>query len=481
MLNFKKINLQSLLFFLFFFILFFFLSIFYSNQDFLPCGGIKLNFTASKIAEICGGRDYTHYINLAKDYITLGHPSEKNAWVLKHWPIGPSFFYFVSILLVGVDGPVLLPILTLNVFIWSYIFTFLFSSIKSKNFYSYILLIILIISAVYSYTFKYFFLTYGIIDTAGGATFFFILSIISLIKILKKDPTVLTFKNYFPSSCFLAMSSLFRLNFDFSIYIGVFIFGFFIIFSYLRKIYINKKYFKFKLNDFENSSKIFKVFLFAFLLTLPFKLYHLSLFNAKSGSPFHIHWIPKSTLEEMGGGYVYNGGGSISCRVEPKLCKSLDKIQKYHEKNKVQKEGEYRQYWDLYFDKKIYAVLAIYAFLKNPLDWMYLKWIKIFPSWWFQNGMIEKSDIYNFFDKVFDLFCGLSLVFLIIILFFKIDKKLKSVIFFIMPILITYFIIFTVWHFEARYLLPLKAVSFFVFVYVIQKKYLRYLKTIKKG
>ena len=56
---------------------------------------------------------------------------------------------------------------------------------------------------------------------------------------------------------------------------------------------------------------------------------------------------------------------------------------------------------------------------------------------------------------------------LFILLFLNIIKDSeKSLIFFILPLGLTYLVVFTVWHFEARYLIPAKGIIFFISIYI---------------
>ena len=289
---------------------------------------------------------------------------------MAHWPI---FFLSDSMFIVGQDGQIIKPLMVLNSLLWSFIFTFLLNFLIKK----FLISLPIILFGFFSYLFQKFFFLYGIIDSGGWATVFFILSIISFIKIQKKNYLDLKIKDYLPASFLMSLSTIFRLNFDLAVYVSILFFSLSILTLYLFKIFKNKKYYKFSLVDYGEFSKILKIFVLALIICLPLKIYHGGFFNAKSGSPFHIHWIPKSTLEKMGGGYVFDGGGSISCRIKPSLCNKLDKVQKEHEKVEFEKV-EKPECIGIYILIENYLLFSIYTFLTNPIKWLYLNGLKFF-------------------------------------------------------------------------------------------------------
>jgi len=170
----------------------------------------------------------------------------------------------------------------------------------------------------------------------------------------------------------------------------------------------------------------------------------------------------------MGGGWVREGGGTISCIIKQDLCKKLDQVQKKYEAEIYLKTGETRRYWNKYFDNSFYRALSVSVFVSDPLKWTYIKWIKIFPNYWFNNGIIEKSSNYNIYDKLFDLILGLMFFYLFYIFIFDSKNRIKLI--FIIPLILTFFMIFTFFHFEQRYLLPLKGLIFFTFLIIVLDK-----------
>jgi hypothetical protein len=460
---FKKILYIFILFILIFFISIF--NIVYNN--YFPC---NLNFSSSAedVIRLCGQGDYANYMRLAVDYFNYGQATVQNKWVEGNWPMGPSVLYLLSIFLVGAKGKVFFPLIILNSFLWSIVIVKTFNYFNYKNIYIKFISILFLIFLFFTYLFNKFLFTFGIIDTGGWATLFYCLGICKIFDVFK-NKSLNNIKNILECSFFLFLSTIFRLNIDLAIYIAIFITIFYLIFDYLFLIISKKKFYYFKKYKNEKMLFLLKVFILCIILALPLKIYAKSYLNAKSGSPFHIHWIPANTIVEMGGGYVRDGGGNLACDLEKILCLKFDKIQKDHEKKLFSETGEKRQYWDLYFGPKFYTSLTIQTFISHPLVWLYNKWFKIAPQWWLNNGIIEKSQQYTQSDYLLDILLFFILIFSLTTCLFL--KRMRSLILILIPIIFSYFLVFTFWHFEARYLIPLKGITIIFFINILNYFY----------
>jgi hypothetical protein len=450
------------------FILIFFISIFnivYNN--YFPCN-LNYSSSAEDVIRLCGQGDYANYMRLAVDYFNQGQATEQNKWVERNWPIGPSVLYLLSIFLVGIKGKVFFLLIVLNSFLWSIVISKTFNYFNYKNIYIKFTSILFLILIFSTYLFNKFFFVFGIIDTGGWATLFFCLGICAIFDVFK-NKSFSNIKNIFVCSSFLFLSTIFRLNIDLAIYIAILITFFYLIFDYLFLIISKKKFYP--LGKYQNKEILFllKTFVLCIVLALPLKIYAKSYLNAKSGSPFHIHWIPENTINEMGGKYVRDGGGNMACDLEKILCLKLDKVQKDHEKKLFKETGEKRQYWDLYFGPKFYASLTVQTFFSHPLVWVYNKWFKIAPKWWLNNGIIEKSHEYTQSDYLLDILLFFILIFSLTTCLFL--KRMRSLILILIPIIFSYFLVFTFWHFEARYLIPLKGITIIFFLNILNYFY----------
>jgi hypothetical protein len=450
------------------FILIFFISIFnIAYNNYFPCN-LNYSSSAEDVIRLCGQGDYANYMRLSVDYFNQGQATEQNKWVERNWPIGPSIFYLLSIFLVGIKGKVFFPLIVLNSFLWSIVISKTFNYFNYKNIYIKFISILFLILLFSTYLFNKFFFVFGIIDTGGWATLFFCLGICAILDVFK-NKSFNSVKNIFVCSSFLFLSTIFRLNIDLAIYIAILITLIYLIFDYLFLIISKKKFYP--LRKYQNKEILFllKTFALCIILALPLKIYAKSYLNAKSGSPFHIHWIPENTLKEMGGKYVRDGGGNMACDLEKILCLKFDKVQKDHEKKLFKETGEKRQYWDLYFGPKFYASLTAQAFFTHPFVWVYNKWFKIAPKWWLHNGIIEKSNEYTHYDYFFDILLFFILVFSLLTCIFL--KKLRSLALILTAVVFSYLLVFTFWHFEPRYLVPLKGISLIFFINLLNYFY----------
>jgi len=459
----KKLNFD-LFFTLVFLISFFSISIYNISQGYLPCK-INLFTNAVEIAKNCGLGDYGQQMKLALDYFDYGKATAENKWVAGNWPIGPVLLNLLSILIVGKTGPFFIPLAILSSILWTYIFLKVLKSVTSKNI---IIFIFFLILSFPSYFFTKFFFTFGLIESNGWGTLFLICSFLCFIDLIKCRTKAKIKKKYISTALFLSLSTIFRLNIDIFVYISCFLTIIFIIIVYLFEIYKNKKYFQFDLNKFNYLKKALYIFLFSIIITSPLKIYHKSFINAHPGVSWHNNWLTEEAITEMGGGWVREGGGTISCIIKQDLCKKLDQVQKKYEAEIYLKTGETRRYWNKYFDNSFYRALSVSVFVSDPLKWTYIKWIKIFPNYWFNNGIIEKSSNYNIYDKLFDLILGLMFFYLFYIFIFDSKNRIKLI--FIIPLILTFFMIFTFFHFEQRYLLPLKGLIFFTFLIIVLDK-----------
>lgn len=461
MIQVNKIYQKIILFFILFTTIFF---ITYFHTKGLPCN-LDFSDSVQNLIKKCGDMaDYSQYAKLALDYYQFGSVTENNSWIARNWPPGIPIIFYISLLLFGINGSILLFPLLLNCFSWSLCFYFFITSLISREIKNNLIIFFLIIFLLNSYLFKYFFFVYGIIESNGWGSVFFILGLLLLFNNIKNknfDKNKNKVREIILISFSFFLSTLFRLNIDIIVYLTIFFFLIKIFFSYLFRILLNKKYFKFSFEKFPIDYFILKVFLLTLLISIPLKIHSRSLLNSKGGMAAHVNWMPSKILNETGGGYAVEGGGNLACILNPILCEKLSFVQLEHDK-KNNKLGENRVYFNHYWDQGFYFSLTLSEFIKQPLKWFYIKWIKIFPNYWFNNGLqAGSSGDYNIFDKFLDFAILIMLLFMLVEI---IILKANNIVLINIPVVISYLLIFNFYIMEPRYFIPLKVIIFFSFL-----------------
>ena len=456
----NKIYQKITLFFILFTTIFF---ISYFHKKGLPCY-LDFNDSAQDLIKKCGIGDYSQYAKLALDYYKFGFITEDNYWIANNWPPGVPMIFYISLVLFGINGSILLFPLLLNSFLWSYFFYLFITSLISKEFKNNLMIFLLIIFLLNSYLFKYFFFVYGIVESNGWSSVFFLLGLLLLFNNIKNknfENNKNKFREIILISSLFFFSTLFRLNIDILIYFIALFFLIKIFFNYLLLVYLKKKYFKFSFKKFPTDFIILKVFLLTLLISMPLKIHHRSLLNSKGGMAAHINWMPTQILNEIGGGYAVLGGGNIACILNPILCEKLSSVQlEYDKKNNV--PGDNRIYFNHYWDQKFYFAITLSEFIQQPLKWLYIKWIKVFPNYWFDNGLGgDALGDYNFFDKFLDFIILIMLLFIFIKI---ITLKANNIVLINIPLVISYLLVFNFYIMEPRYFIPMKAIILFSFL-----------------
>jgi len=452
---------RALVFILFFLLIF--ISI-YLNQPSFPCD-LNFNDNIYDLIKKCGeNADYSQYAKLSLDYYNLGHASENNKWIERNWPLGATLIHLTSLVVFGESGKVMFIPVFLNVFFWSFFFYYLTDLFWSRNKIYNFLIILLIFFLFNSYLFKNFLFTYGTIETNGWGSLFFTLGIILLYKkIINENVRKKNFNNFFLASFAFFISTLFRVNLDLLIYLILIFLILKILITHIVIIFYKKKFIKFSFKFFKFDYLVLKIFFLAFLLSLPLKIYNKSIFNAKSSPAAHVNWMPSKVLYEHGGGYAVEGGGNLGCILNPKLCEKLSSIQL--EQDKKNDNGDGRVYFNHYWDQKFYMTLTISEFLNQPLNWMYNKWIKIFPKFWFNSGLAAgATGDYNIYDKFLDF---IILIMLFYLIYKSFISKLVNLSLIVIPVLISYLLIFNFYIMEPRYFIPLKLIILILFILVL--------------
>jgi hypothetical protein len=457
----NKIYQKITLFFILF-ITIFFISYFHTKG--LPCN-LDFNDSAQNLIKKCGdGADYSQYAKLALDYYQFGSATENNTWIANNWPPGVPMIFYISLVLFGIKGSILLFPFLLNSFLWSLCFYLFITSLISKEIKNNLIIFLLIIFLFNSYLFKYFFFAYGIVESNGWGSVFFVLGLLLLFNNIKNknfEKNINKFGEIILISSLFFFSTLFRLNIDILIYFIIFFFLIKIFFNYLLLVFFNKKYFKFSFKKFPIDFLILKVFLLTLLISIPLKIHSRSLLNSKSSMAAHVNWMPSKILNETGGGYAVEGGGNLACILNPILCEKLSSVQlEYDRKNNIL--GDNRVYFNHYWPQEFYFAITLSEFIKQPLKWFYIKWIKVFPNYWFNNGLAAgASGDYNLFDKFLDFTILIMLLFILIKI---ITLKANNIVLINIPLIISYLLIFNFYIMEPRYFIPMKAIILFSFL-----------------
>ena len=161
---------------------------------------------------------------------------------------------------------------------------------------------------------------------------------------------------------------------------------------------------------------------------------------------WQLMWQPESVTEKNGGHYAVVGGVSVPTKVNPSLAKEIE--------TKVSNFGT------TYYSVSFYKEAIIRTFIRHPIKWLSIKAQYISFAWFddFGGPKGKAWQVENWFYACMVCF----LVSLACVRIFLLSRNFKSNLIaevFFLGIVLLEFLCGIFFHFEPRYLYPLKIIS----------------------
>lgn len=396
---------------------------------------IKLSSTPSDILLLSNYSDPKSFLAAALDISRFNGLTAESFYVFNLWPpgfvitesiiirlLGEStlILFWILIVIAILNGMLSLKIVELNIFYLS----------EKK---AIILPFLLFIFPAYRV-----FVTQSV-GLAFGECFsilFFCLFIITIISCNEKE-------NYkiILSGILLALSAYYRSQFE-VIVIGLTLTG---IIFWLFSLLLAKR--SNDVNHFKNASKVLiKVIIVANIAMLPWRIYHFISMDtfAWTLTPTHIEMVNSveshDSLRSKGASWLVEGGGNLTCRIDPLTCGKSENARE----------------------------LFISTFLNHPLEWIAIKF-SLFPKYWFSSiqDLATPTTKIGFFDTLFNVIYLLGFLILVLeFIYFSLNISIFSIFFgwILSSVTISYLAIFTMAHYEARYMIFPKIFIIFMLI-----------------
>ncbi len=409
--------------------------------------GVFLRLAASHFANLLGPADMATYINAA-NYFLL-HKDHFEPYTIATWP--PGF----PLVLAGLfkffgenDYP--LKVLSLAAIIWALVFLFVYNSLPSIR--NPLIKILLAILPLFFESIRQSIFMLNPFLSESFSLPAFIISISFFIKWAQTEQP----RDLFWMSVFLATSAYFRgyteifgnfLIFVALLYVVLRIIKFLVIEKVLHseisfKLMIKQVYQK-KHQVFGRDMKSIMIATITFvLLLLPWRIHMYRIFGSfdwQQLSTWTLFWTPN-----LPNFLITN---NVACHIYPTVCNILFK-------NNIQA--------GLNVDTNFYFDLTLMTFITHPLAWSAEK-IKYFNFFWFGYSWSSLfTQIKLFFEGTLILLTGIATIFTSSILWLRYSNKtMKRFFWFSILFIIFNLILFTFYHYEARYSLFMK----FYFIY----------------
>lgn len=389
---------------------------------------------------------------VALDFYQNSKFSNESLVVLGLWPPGMIFFQIFILYFFGPNVPILL--IQKIVGVISYLlFIILFRRVLKSSFLKKIVPFLFILIPYFAYNF-FSSINIALVDPIAISLF-----LCGLLMLLNK-------KNYYLSSIFFIIAAYLRPQFEiiFTFSFGILIaFNLFILITKIIKKKESSLYIKLL-------KKLLIIFLLFQALGLPQRYFIMSHFDYPvwTGSPKSQANQGLRTTEDLENNqfsFFVRGGGNVACIISPDDC--------------------YKK------DSSITTYLRI--FLTNPFTWINYKF-SLMGEYWFSsyrsltvpsNELSRASFIINYFLMILPFFN----LFFLLLLYFKLSKKSSNysisqntIIFLLLylPLFLIHIMIFIFYHYEVRYFVLPKILSFIYFIFLIDKLIFKEFASIKR-
>ncbi|MFY9141771.1 hypothetical protein [Sulfuricurvum sp.] len=390
------------------------------------------DLTISKLVQVSVMGDPASFATAAIDIAENGWISSANEWILNLWPPGFVLLEAFIIKVFGIDTPIILVLQIMASALFSVVLLLLYEFLN-EHINQKIALILPLLIFAFPVARVFLLEPIGISLGESFSVGFFLLAILLSIRSVVQN----SFRKAIYAGIFLALSAYFRSQFEIVLIILT---GWGIL------LFIISKIIRFQSPNIKSALKTIGVILLvAHAVTIPWRVYHW----VHQGSPLWVYTVSvtfgnavssSEFLESVHGGFVVAGGGNLVCRINPAACGDTANAKE----------------------------LFIKTFLEHPLEWYSLK-LGLIGKYWFSS--IQNFVTVGVASTISDIVINGSLLgMLIAILYFLLNYKLKTdklwllLLWFNVSILSTYFIIFTIAHFEVRYFYFPKIVIITMFI-----------------
>jgi hypothetical protein len=295
--------------------------------------------------------DPVYFATAALDIAEHGWISAGNEWTLNLWPPGFILMEAAIIKLMGRDAPVILILQVFAAVLLAFLMVLLSRLLKpwSSNAVSLLLPLVIIL-----FPMPRVFLLQPTAITLGEsfAIVFYLIAMICAIFSVQKN----TLRAALYAGFFLALAAYFRSQFEIYL-LALSAWGIFVV-IWLSVRYLRSSDEATRLYSGHLIKTIALIIVVAHLLTAPWRMYHwINQDNIKwvytSSLTFSNSVQQSDKLNSTGGGFVVNGGGNLTCRIDPSTCGRTEEAK----------------------------TLYIRTLLNHPVEWYSLKMKLIFPYW----------------------------------------------------------------------------------------------------
>jgi len=379
--------------------------------------------TLQQLISVSPMGDPTYFAKAALDVAENGFISSENVWIFNLWPPGFVLVEALIIKVFGINAPVILILQICASVLFAFALTLLFEYLK-KYVRSEMAFILPLLIFLFPVSRVFLLEPTGIsLGESFSIGFFFIFILLTIRSVEKKALKIAVY-----AGVSLALTAYFRSQFEL---ILLALTGWAILLMVALKWTPLSK-----VTNASNANTIIKtiavVIAVAHITTFPWRVYHW----VNQGAP---QWVFTSSvtfgnsvktseeLRKVGGGFVVDGGGNLVCRIDPKTCGDLTNAKS----------------------------LFIKTFIENPIEWYSLK-LEVIGKYWF-SSLQNWSSISVDSTHIDIIVNSVLLIFLIGILFMLLTRKIVLnklwllLVWINVSLLSTYFLIFTVQQFEARY------------------------------
>jgi hypothetical protein len=432
--------------------------------------------TNQEIQSVFGVRDIATYAR-GGEHLVENNFSFKDKFYIDRW--APGMFWLHAVFLSGGDTvPIVLMMMLVSILLWSLVLAKLCSLLSNRLNMGIGLAFFFPLSILLVPHFLIITLSYAVLGSGSYSIVSFILGFLYFLEsyFVKKSKKLLII-----SGLFFAIAAYFSARFD----LFMRVYGCLLFVAFLGRYfysYIKMRFGKNHKETIKNEYSIFLkrsllVFAVFFVMTLPWRIYHSSNWVKGKGAYTYL-WMDDEQLGGSDSFLVRGGINAAACKIKPDLCSDFraDDLMQNGWKPAWRKsyvaacqfspdlclEIPEIDLMSINLKQEWLAILMEETFktiIYNPLEWSYYKF-PFLVKFWFQEGGDIASIALILINSI--LLCFMLAVVIIAIINRTIIDMLCCLVILIM--LTGTIIPSFVFHFETRYLYPIKIFSYFAFM-----------------